>query len=1152
MERAEVEKPSSEDGSQLNRNRSFKSKQLVRSQAIRESQSPPRTISPSAIRPALEEPVIKNNVANERVECHSDESEKDNSEDKKQPVEIQITSGTWEGESCDQRQRARRWVGLKHQSEPARDLLSNNPRVSCVCGACANCPHCRGRRRRHICTIKQDSGIACSDDCPDCTDAENSGPDGFRKSESLECDEQIYYCRCPERKEKLKSISLSRTDSDDRLEPTGTELVNFIKETLNKNARDRMTLLKIEKELHALVNDTGRCIVRFPVMTSYGRMLVHRCAALFQLSHHLDHSNKNAVLVSKTGTSGGRIPCTSFKQWCTATFPPSPHRSILKRDTNSLDEPGSGASSNARSKSLEQREREYERMKLRIFTEVCLLDNCPQDENQWPWLNSGPVKLLTPETGRNKLVKVQSLESGASPGGGGAAGGGGGRGAVSKSHSFGGYGGRDPHPHPHHPRLLSRQGDLASSSWRLSPSSSGYKTLSLRSTDSVTPSPTGGASPEPCPLYAVPPGALVINPQTGRPLTNPDGSLYHFDPANPPIIYDASAYHDEKIDQNVEKKRGKLEKQHSFIDNECECQPTDESRNKCCCPCRRNDACRRTEKSATEQSQNPPSPCANLYEHTETQSDTNIYESKEQKQDNIQYETTNTQTYSENYENNYERLEATQRQTYDARTNQRPPYEQPSNQMQDNQQVGKLSHQDSQEFYTPTYGHVKNGEVVSPPAPQHSKHSYPQQEMNIQSLSQNKGTPVPMPDPHIRPVSLTNMAYPTIQQSYPYINQFRVEQSLQPVYPGMVHNAEDHKVNATPPQEPTFRIDPSYPYAAVDFASQCGACVDPNTMRSYSLPYGQVEVPQAVLPTYPVGNVMLPQHIQHYPYQDGVQWQPPPMMPMQPKLVVPELYPVYPNMYQYNLLYPQVIPQPYPICQPMYGVVEKPPSRSNSVTNAHANIHSNTMPNTFASAVHAEYNNSTEARAPSTHNNDSNVTARRNSNEIAAKIQQIKDQMAQLNTRDRDRSKRNDEWKRRNNGNGILGSYPTNNVNGRVDTRLQGSTSNDETQLSSAARAIVNSIRNMQVKTNNYQDRREYQYRPDRADYRRRERDGDRLERDNKPPADRNRNLQLQYRPPYLLRQMSPGTWCRRSPGPVHPVLNHPRRPNPDARNGRR
>ena len=47
--------------------------------------------------------------------------------------------------------------------------------------------------------------------------------------------------------------------SDERgiYEPTGPELVAFIKDTLNKNMRDRMALLKIERELHALVNDTG-------------------------------------------------------------------------------------------------------------------------------------------------------------------------------------------------------------------------------------------------------------------------------------------------------------------------------------------------------------------------------------------------------------------------------------------------------------------------------------------------------------------------------------------------------------------------------------------------------------------------------------------------------------------------------------------------------------------------------------------------------------------------------------------------------------------------------------------------------------------------------------------------------------------------------
>jgi hypothetical protein len=53
------------------------------------------------------------------------------------------------------------------------------------------------------------------------------------------------------------------------MDPTGPELVNFIKETLNKNARDRHTLLKVEKELHSLVNDSGWVKkARGPTMTS--------------------------------------------------------------------------------------------------------------------------------------------------------------------------------------------------------------------------------------------------------------------------------------------------------------------------------------------------------------------------------------------------------------------------------------------------------------------------------------------------------------------------------------------------------------------------------------------------------------------------------------------------------------------------------------------------------------------------------------------------------------------------------------------------------------------------------------------------------------------------------------------------------------------
>lgn len=143
-----------------------------------------------------------------------------------------------------------------------------------------------------------------------------------------------------------------------------------------------------------------------------------------------------------------------------------------------------------------------------------------------------------------------------------------GRPPISKSHSFGGYGPasavhKGHHPH-HGSRLFSKQ-DSLTTSWRLSPSSSGYaihnvspnhsplselsspryktQTQSIRS-DSVTPSPTGyesggdqtpepsqsGEQPTACgvvwavtDMAAVPPGSVLIDPQTLQPIINQDG-----------------------------------------------------------------------------------------------------------------------------------------------------------------------------------------------------------------------------------------------------------------------------------------------------------------------------------------------------------------------------------------------------------------------------------------------------------------------------------------------------------------------------------------------------------------------------------------------------------------------------------------------------
>lgn len=203
-------------------------------------------------------------------------------------------------------------------------------------------------------------------------------------------------------------------------------------------------------------------------------------------------------------------------------------------------------------------------------------------EMPWPDADSSKIRLLPPDQPalKNRLLKVtyasnishnmsyivllqvQSMEGRSDAPL---------RPCVAKSYSFGGYGGSVSvlsrgdsvtSTHSAGPRLLTKQDSSTSTmSWRLSPSSSGYKSQSQRS-DSVTPSPTATPHPdlssgkssleeqssqdrssEPADkqlvwavtdMGSVPKGSVLIDPHTGQPLTNQDGSIYHFDPSNPP------------------------------------------------------------------------------------------------------------------------------------------------------------------------------------------------------------------------------------------------------------------------------------------------------------------------------------------------------------------------------------------------------------------------------------------------------------------------------------------------------------------------------------------------------------------------------------------------------------------------------------------
>lgn len=105
-------------------------------------------------------------------------------------------------------------------------------------------------------------------------------------------------------------------------------------------------------------------------MSSYQRMLVHRCAAYFGMDHNIEISGKS-VVVNKTKTT--RVPEMRFRDHIREDllFPEEPRRSILKRDSNSFEDCNYKSPDrqfdNRRSKSFEEREEEYEKARRRIF-----------------------------------------------------------------------------------------------------------------------------------------------------------------------------------------------------------------------------------------------------------------------------------------------------------------------------------------------------------------------------------------------------------------------------------------------------------------------------------------------------------------------------------------------------------------------------------------------------------------------------------------------------------------------------------------------------------------------------------------------------------------------------------------------------------------
>uniref|UniRef100_A0A7N9CQ67 cAMP regulated phosphoprotein 21 n=1 Tax=Macaca fascicularis TaxID=9541 RepID=A0A7N9CQ67_MACFA len=357
--------------------------------------------------------------------------------------------------------------------------------------------------------------------------------------------------------EKPKIRMLSKDCSQEYTDSTGIDLHEFLINTLKNNSRDRMILLKMEQEIIDFIADNNNHYKKFPQMSSYQRMLVHRVAAYFGLDHNVDQTGKS-VIINKTSST--RIPeqrfCEHLKD---EKGEESQKRFILKRDNSSIDKEDNQQNrmhpfrDDRRSKSIEEREEEYQRVRERIFAHdsVCSQESLfvenrgnrdgsgrtsgsrqSSSENELKWSDHQRAWSSTDSDSSNRNLKP----------------------AMTKTASFGGITvltRGDSTSSTRSTGKLSKAGSESSSSAGSSGSLSRTHPP-LQSTPLVSGVAAGspGCVPYPengiggqvapsstsyilLPLEAatgIPPGSILLNPHTGQPFVNPDGTPAIYNP----------------------------------------------------------------------------------------------------------------------------------------------------------------------------------------------------------------------------------------------------------------------------------------------------------------------------------------------------------------------------------------------------------------------------------------------------------------------------------------------------------------------------------------------------------------------------------------------------------------------------------------------
>ncbi|XP_064362574.1 cAMP-regulated phosphoprotein 21 isoform X11 [Dromaius novaehollandiae] len=294
--------------------------------------------------------------------------------------------------------------------------------------------------------------------------------------------------------EKNKIRMLSKDCSQEYTDSTGIDLHEFLINTLKNNPRDRMILLKMEQEIIDFISDNNNHYKKFPQMSSYQRMLVHRVAAYFGMDHNVDQTGKS-VIINKT--SNTRIRLLEDSSVCSDTHK---KRQLFRGNRDST-----GKASGSRQSSTENELKWTDHQRPWSST-----DSDSSNRNLKPAITKtasfGGITVLTrgdsssSNRSTGKLSKTGSSESSSSAGSSG---------SLSRLHQ----------PLQSAPLV---PGVTASSSGSVSYAENGMSGQVAPSNTSYIILPLEAAG--------IPPGSILLNPHTGQPFVNPDGTPAIYNP----------------------------------------------------------------------------------------------------------------------------------------------------------------------------------------------------------------------------------------------------------------------------------------------------------------------------------------------------------------------------------------------------------------------------------------------------------------------------------------------------------------------------------------------------------------------------------------------------------------------------------------------